>query len=136
MRAFAIFLILVLAPARAHAGRFKDWCARNLVADDPYQYEEYATAWVERRIDQLKIRQVWGRATPEELSMLRLLEAEMRRREMLRRLVAQDMPLAAPDITTPTIGEQDVEQDETAPERRGEDTDPVDGHEPAAADLS
>lgn len=72
---------LLLFLSIAQAGWLSDWCERHLVADDPYQYEEAPTAWIEYKVYYLDVKRRSGMADKSELRLLKLLEQELQRRQ-------------------------------------------------------
>lgn len=68
----------------AHAGWWSNWCARHLVADDPYQYENFT-------VDQLI--ETYFRASPSEV-LIKEMERRLERglsfeeREMIVKALA------------------------------------------------
>ena len=83
-----IFVMLIsLASFQARAGWISDWCARNLVAADPYQFESSSQLWIEREIQRLQIKKEWKKITREDAEMLGILVAEIRRRRAIQEIL-------------------------------------------------
>lgn len=43
----------------AHAGKFKSWCARHIIADDPHEFEEIETDTLTRWVKNYESRIAW-----------------------------------------------------------------------------
>jgi hypothetical protein len=73
------FLFLTLS--LAHAGWWADFCEKHLVAEDPYQYEQTSTEWLDREIAKYQIKEAWGKLDNQEKTHLRILLRERNQRE-------------------------------------------------------
>lgn len=74
-------LLILLLSFPSHASfkdKLKAWCRANIVADDPYQYEESHTGWLIEEYKREGIYAVWNKKTSLRLYLLGM---ELRRRE-------------------------------------------------------
>jgi hypothetical protein len=72
-----LLLALVMT---AHAGWWREFCTKHLIADDPYQFESTPVEWVKNRIDFLEVREKWNALTPDEEIELRIMRTELKKR--------------------------------------------------------
>ncbi len=73
-------LILALLISTANAGWFSDFCSKQLVAEDPYQFEEADTKYVLRKFSELSIKKRWGSLLPRDREVLVILTKELEMR--------------------------------------------------------
>lgn len=73
-------LIFLISMATAHAGWWSDWCERHLIADDPEQYADAPTSWLEHRIYYIEVMVRANMATKTDIRILKSLKKEMERR--------------------------------------------------------
>jgi hypothetical protein len=81
---FRLLRLIFALLLTAHAGWWSNWCARHLVADDPYQFEDYD-------VDSLVTAYFSGRPSPVLIrEMERRLERELsfEEREMIVKALA------------------------------------------------
>jgi hypothetical protein len=84
-------ITLLLTASLAHGGwwselkeneRFRDWCERNLVAADPYQFEQSSKEWLLRERNRLTLLKDSGRSTYSDRKILEIIEGELARRSV------------------------------------------------------
>jgi hypothetical protein len=80
------FFVLGVFCGQCHAGWLKAVCEKYLVADDPYQFETYSEQWVIKHLQSLRIKEAWGKASDNDLTMIVILEKDLERREWIRSL--------------------------------------------------
>jgi hypothetical protein len=68
-----MILKLLLFPTLVHAGWWSRFCERNLITDDPTQYETVSPDWVKLEVERLEIREKWNQLTEVERRHLALL---------------------------------------------------------------
>lgn len=64
----------------AYAGWWSDFCNRHLIADDPYQWEQYDNYFLLREQDRLKVKIEWQTATDNGIRRFEHISAELHRR--------------------------------------------------------
>lgn len=76
--AIAIMICLLSAGVidLAHAGWWSDWCERNLIAADPYQFREAPTSWIEQRIYYIEVKQRANMLSKNDRQVLKVLKQE------------------------------------------------------------
>ena len=80
MKILILLGIIIGNGAPAHAGWFRDWCNRNLIAADPYQFETTPIEWIRKEHARLDIKALWGTATDDDREMLVILKRELDKR--------------------------------------------------------
>lgn len=73
-------IALIFSASMVHAGWFSDWCQRHVIADDPFQYRELSTVWIERKIYALEIMKANRVASRADLNLLKGLRKELETR--------------------------------------------------------
>ena len=64
-----------------------DFVERNIIADDPYQYEQTSEADINWRIEGLEIKERWGALDKVEAKVLKALRKELAKRESCREML-------------------------------------------------
>ncbi len=88
-------LLFALLISTANAGWWSDWCARQIVAPSPYQFEQVGTAAALREFDRLSIKATWGAASEEDLNILRILRVDLEFRVQYGKPEEADLIIAA-----------------------------------------
>lgn len=70
-------LLSLLFTTHAHAGWFKSWCERKLVADDPYQFETASTDWVIKQFTFMQTRDRWKTLPEQDAGLYAILRREL-----------------------------------------------------------
>lgn len=78
MKMIAVLILITSMPV--HAGWWSNFCERHLIADDPYQWEQYPTAWIEFKIYSLEVAVRNRMASDKDIRMLVQLKQEMENR--------------------------------------------------------
>ncbi len=87
MKRFLFFVLILLGPVHARASWWGDFCSRHLIAADPYEFETASDAFVQREIERLRIRVAWKKADADDVERLKILEAEVRKREAIAEIL-------------------------------------------------
>lgn len=67
----------IMGSQQAHAGWWSDWCEKNLIAADPYQFREAPTAWIEYRIYYLEVQERANMLSNTDRQILKVLKQEL-----------------------------------------------------------
>jgi hypothetical protein len=72
-----LLLVLTLLSPLSHAGWWSDFCSKNLVADDPYQFEGHQTEWLIKEYRRVGGTLVWRQDVAQQ-KYLRVLGRELK----------------------------------------------------------
>jgi hypothetical protein len=75
-----VLSLITMRSHMAHASWWSNFCERHLIADDPYQWQEYDAQWLLQEQTRLKIRIEWGVATVPEIRRFEHISAELKAR--------------------------------------------------------